>query len=105
MKRVVLDINVFVSSVLGKRLGIILDFWKTRKFTLIVSNEILDEYLEVMARPKFHLPQQVITEISAFLFAYAEFVIPAEAPFMLSRMTQVTINLSKLQLPVRQHIS
>lgn len=78
MKRVVLDTNVFVSSVLGKRLEIILNSWKMHKFTLIVSNEILDEYLEVMARPKFHWPQQVITEISAFLFAYAEFVIPAK---------------------------
>jgi uncharacterized protein len=78
MKRVVLDTNIFVSSVLGGRLGIILDTWRTHKFTLIVSNEILDEYFEVLNRPKFHLPQEVITEISAFLFAYAEFVVPRE---------------------------
>ncbi len=79
MKRVVLDTNIFISSVLGGRLGIILDTWKTHKFTLIVSNEILDEYLEVLNRPKFHISQEVITEISAFLFAYAEFVVPGES--------------------------
>jgi uncharacterized protein len=79
MKRVVLDTNIFISSVLGGKLGIILDIWKTHKFTLIVSNEILDEYLEVLNRPKFHLSQEVITEVFAFLFAYAEFVVPHEA--------------------------
>ncbi|MDX9993040.1 MAG: putative toxin-antitoxin system toxin component, PIN family [Anaerolineales bacterium] len=79
MKRVVLDTNIFISSVLGSRLGIILDVWKNHKFTLIVSDEIIAEYLEVLNRPKFHISQEVITEISAFLFAYAEFVVPGES--------------------------
>ncbi len=35
--RVVLDTNIFISAILGGRLGIIIDEWKAGKFTLIIT--------------------------------------------------------------------
>jgi predicted nucleic acid-binding protein len=43
--RVVLDTNIFISSVMGGRLGVIVDEWKAGKFKLIVSEAIAHEYL------------------------------------------------------------
>ena len=45
--RVVIDTNVFVSALLGGRLGVIVDEWKAKKFTLVVSETVVREYLEV----------------------------------------------------------
>lgn len=44
--RVVLDTNVFVSAILGGKLGIILDEWRAGQFTLLVSEAIVREYSE-----------------------------------------------------------
>jgi predicted nucleic acid-binding protein len=43
MMTVVLDTNVFVSSVLGKTLGEIITVWRAGQFTLVVSDEIVKE--------------------------------------------------------------
>ena len=45
--RVVIDTNVFISALLGGRLSVIVDDWKARKFSLIVSEAIVREYLNV----------------------------------------------------------
>jgi predicted nucleic acid-binding protein len=42
--RVVLDNNIFISAVLGGRLGIIIDEWKAGKFKLVVTDAIAREY-------------------------------------------------------------
>jgi putative PIN family toxin of toxin-antitoxin system len=77
--RVVIDTNVFISAMLGGRLGIIVDEWKARKFTLIVSEGIAREYLEVINRPKFNIPWQEIVDITDFLLKTVEFVTPLES--------------------------
>lgn len=74
--RVVLDTNVFVSAVLGRTLQTIFDHWQTGSFVLIVSNEIIREYLGVLRRPKFHLTPEIIDPIMAQIFQQAEFVTP-----------------------------
>ncbi|MBI5348568.1 MAG: PIN domain-containing protein [Chloroflexi bacterium] len=56
----------------------ILEQWRAEKFTLIVSNEIVSEYIEVISRDKFGLPPDVIDDISAYLLRKAEFVTPTE---------------------------
>jgi len=77
--RVVIDTNVFISSLLGGRLGIIIDEWKTGKFTLIISEAIAHEYLDVINRPKFSIPWQEIVDITDYLFKTVEFVTPLES--------------------------
>jgi uncharacterized protein len=82
MTRIVIDTNVFVSSVLGGRLAVITDLWRNGQFTLIVSHEIVREYIEVLRRPKLRLLSSHIDAVAAFVLQRAEFVTPT---------TQVTI--------------
>jgi putative PIN family toxin of toxin-antitoxin system len=48
--RVVLDTNVFISSFFGGNPRTIIDLWKDDRLTLCLSQEILDEYIEVLRR-------------------------------------------------------
>lgn len=76
MMRVVLDTNVFVSAILGRSLQSLFEHWITNKFTLIVSDEIVQEYYGVLKRPKFNLPSEILDPIFAQIFQLAEFVTP-----------------------------
>jgi len=48
--RVVIDTNVFVSSFFGGKPRLIIDHWKAGKLTLCLSEQILKEYKDVLAR-------------------------------------------------------
>lgn len=48
--KVVIDTNIFVSSFFGGKPKKIIDPWKTGKLTLCLSNDILDEYVQVLQR-------------------------------------------------------
>ena len=76
--RVVIDTNVFISALLGGRLSVIVDDWKARKFSLIVSEAIVHEYLDVIHRPKFKISLRDIAATTDYLFKNAEFVTPLE---------------------------
>jgi putative PIN family toxin of toxin-antitoxin system len=78
MKRVVLDTNIFVSMALGGQVGKINDEWRAGKFILVVSEEIVSEYLEVLQRPKLHLKSSTIAAIVNRVYRKAEFVSPTE---------------------------
>jgi len=59
--RVVLDTNVLVSGLLfGGGPGKLVDFWKTGVIRLIMSRLMLDEFLRVLAYPKFQLSEEEI---------------------------------------------
>ena len=77
--RVVIDTNIIVSAYLGGVLEGIIIAWKSGKFTLVVSREIAEEYLEVLRRPKFRIEQVEVDDFAALLLDRAEFVIPLEA--------------------------
>jgi putative PIN family toxin of toxin-antitoxin system len=76
--RVVLDTNVLVSAILGGTSYHILDLWRDGKFDLLVTVDVLQEYLGVLKRPKFKLPPEVIASIGAFLYRKGIFVTPEE---------------------------
>jgi putative PIN family toxin of toxin-antitoxin system len=76
--RVVLDTNIFISAILGGRLGVIIDEWRVGKFKLIITDEIAREYLDVINRPKFKIPQIEILTTTEYLLHNAEFVTPTE---------------------------
>ncbi|MCI0553527.1 MAG: putative toxin-antitoxin system toxin component, PIN family [Anaerolineae bacterium] len=82
MKRVVLDTNIFVSMALGGQVGKINDEWRAGKFILVVSNEIVSEYLDVLQRPKLHLKSRTIATIVNRIYRKAEFVAPEEKIFV-----------------------
>jgi uncharacterized protein len=74
--RVVLDTNIFASALLGGRLCVIIDKWRAGAFTLVVSEAIAREYLEVVNRPKFKIPSAEIAVTTDYLLKTAEFVTP-----------------------------
>ena len=56
MIRVVLDTNTLISALLfsGTASRLVL-LWQSRRITVLISKEILQEYLRVLAYPKFQL--------------------------------------------------
>jgi putative PIN family toxin of toxin-antitoxin system len=76
--RVVLDTNVLVSALLGGTASAVLDHWRADAFELVVTTEIVREYLEVLRRPKFQLPQDAVETIGVYLLRKAVFVTPLE---------------------------
>ncbi|MBI2333067.1 MAG: PIN domain-containing protein, partial [Chloroflexi bacterium] len=74
MKRVILDTNIIISSALGGVLVFIFEKWSEEKFTVVVTTDILAEYLDVLSRPKFKLPQETIDRITRFIYQFSEFV-------------------------------
>jgi len=77
--RAVVDTNLIVSAYLGGVLEGIIVAWKSGKFTLVVSKEIAEEYLEVLRRPKFKIETSEVDDFAALLLDKAEFVIPLES--------------------------
>jgi len=78
MKRVILDTNIVISSVLGGALVLIFEKWDQGKFTVVVTSDILSEYFDVINRPKFRLEQETIDKITRYLYQFSEYVVPEE---------------------------
>ena len=54
--RVVLDTNVLISALLFSGVASdLVPLWQKEKITVLLSREILEEYLRVLAYPKFQL--------------------------------------------------
>lgn len=65
MKSVVIDTNVIVSALLfGGKPCELIRFWKTGQIQPLISKKIAEEYLRVLAYPKFNLSEKEI----GFLF-------------------------------------
>ncbi len=61
MKKIVIDTNVLVSGLLfGGPPGELVSLWKKRKVRPFCSKEIVEEYLRVLAYPKFNLSESEI---------------------------------------------
>ena len=71
MQRIVIDTNVIVSSLIQRGYPnlIINDLFIEQKFQLCVQEELLAEYYEVLARPKFSKFQDFFIRAEALLVA------------------------------------
>lgn len=62
--RIVIDTNVLISALLfGGAPGELIELWKKRRIAPLISEEIMSEYLRVMAYPKFQLSEGEINYI------------------------------------------
>lgn len=52
-KRIILDTNLWISFLITKNYTEIDDLIKTNKVVLIFSTELIEEFIEVVTRPKF----------------------------------------------------
>jgi putative PIN family toxin of toxin-antitoxin system len=68
-----------VSAYLGGGLETIIVAWTAGKFTLIVSNQVVSEYLEVLSRPRFKIAHDELNDFAALILSKAEFVLPEES--------------------------
>lgn len=93
--RVVLDLNVFVSALIGRpATRSIFDHWRDEHFIVVLSSQLVSELMAVLARPKI---QRYITESDAIelvrlLKEHAEVVVP-KVRLDLSRDTKDNILL------------
>jgi hypothetical protein len=63
-QRVVIDTNVVISALLfGGVPGKLIDLWKSRDIQPLASKQVIDEYLKVLAYPKFMLAEEEINFI------------------------------------------
>ena len=61
IKKVVIDTNVIVSALLfGGKPGELIPLWENGRVEPIVTREIIDEYVRVLAYPKFELTEKEI---------------------------------------------
>ena len=75
--RIVLDTNVFISGVFfGGQPGKILTAWRDGKVKLILSPDILEEYVEVLGRLQNLYPSVEVQPIISLVLAGSE-IIPA----------------------------
>jgi len=76
--RVVLDTNAVVSALLFRGISSeLVSLWQKGLITLLLSREILDEYLRVFSYLKFELSEEEIKElIQEEILPYAEVVKP-----------------------------
>jgi putative PIN family toxin of toxin-antitoxin system len=77
MNNVVLDVNVLISALITK--GKSRELWRkavVRKFNLILSREILSEFIEVIKRTKFqkHVKERDMRDFLEALTTIAKFV-------------------------------
>jgi len=66
MLRVVLDTSTVVSGIVGGISAEVIDLLREGAFQAIVSEEILQEYTQVLRRPRFSFPSWVVIDILNF---------------------------------------
>jgi putative PIN family toxin of toxin-antitoxin system len=85
--RVVLDTNVLVSGLLFRGPpGKLVDLWKTKRIQPLMSREMLDEFLRVLAYPKFELSEEEIHYLLYVeLLPYTEMIDVRPGPVLIAR--------------------
>ena len=77
--KVVLDTNIFMSGIFW--IGIcneIINYWKSGRFSLVSSLEIIDEFVKVMKDFKIQLPEDMIKEWVNLIISNSTIVKPEE---------------------------
>ncbi|MCI5122568.1 MAG: putative toxin-antitoxin system toxin component, PIN family [Candidatus Electrothrix sp. AUS4] len=72
--RVVIDTNIWISFLIGRTLAGLSEAILNDKIKILFSEELLDELIEVLQRPKFkkYFSQDDITELLSLLHAKTE---------------------------------
>lgn len=65
-----IDTNIFVSSFFGGNPRKIVDLWRDGKITLCMSNNILDEYIDVLQRVGLKKKEEIEELLSLFAKGY-----------------------------------
>lgn len=52
-KKIILDTNLWISFLISKKISQIDNLIESKRIILIFSNELLEEFIDVVSRPKF----------------------------------------------------
>jgi len=87
MKSVVIDTNVLVSALLfGGVPGKLIPLWKERVVQPNASKEIIEEYIRVLAYPRFQLSEEEIKFLLHYeILPYFEIVRIKEGPVLIAK--------------------
>lgn len=79
--RVIVDTNILIGFLIGKRLRGLEDRLKSERFVLVVSPLLAQEFQNVVARPGFrkYFPQDEVERLIGFFKRYGKWVV-AERP-------------------------
>ena len=86
IQKVVIDTNVLISALLfGGKPGELIPLWQNRRIEPIVSRDIVDEYIRVLAYPKFELTEKEIQFLLyRQLLPYVEIVETSQGEIIIS---------------------
>ena len=72
--KVIIDTNVWISFLIGKKLHSIIDYISNGDLKIIISNELIQEIIEVTSRPKLkkYFPSNKVFELIKLLEAICE---------------------------------
>ena len=72
--KVIFDTNVWISFLIGKRLSIVEKYMSNQQVTMVVTEQLLEEIIEVTAREylKKYFPHAKVLELIRFLEVHAE---------------------------------
>lgn len=78
--RVIVDTNCWISFLIGRRLGRLVDLLSNERIQLVFCDELLEEIREVTARPKFtrYFPTQEVERFLEFIQLIGERFIPTQ---------------------------
>jgi putative PIN family toxin of toxin-antitoxin system len=67
--RVIIDTNVFISFLIGKKMVFVKDLFDTSQFTIITTQQLFDELIEVTNRDKIkkYFPENNVKELLILL--------------------------------------
>lgn len=84
MIRVVLDTNIVISALVFEGVAkALVPAWQHRRFTLLVSTRLLEEYIRVLHYPRFHLSREDIRHLAE------EELLPFITPVKVKRVPRV----------------
>lgn len=74
--RIIIDTNLWVSFLLTKQFSFLDDLLENGKIQLIFSQDLLDEFMEVINRPKLrrYFPEENLVLILETIEQYADFI-------------------------------
>lgn len=72
--KVIFDTNVWISFLIGKRLAFIKNFIIDDKFTIVITNQLLEEIKEVTSRERLkkYFPQESVADLIDLLQTVAD---------------------------------
>ena len=75
-EKIILDTNLWISFLISSNFNLLDKLIEKNRVTLIFSNELLEEFIEVVKRPKFekHFSKQDIEKIFEYFDQYGELI-------------------------------